>query len=58
MCRLFNAFKVIEFHYSGKFLGKMLPCKCQMLFNVTLDCQWFSPFQLSGGSLFQLESFN
>jgi hypothetical protein len=49
---LSDAFKELKFHCSGKFLEKMLPCKCQMLFNVMLDCQCFPPFQLQGGNLF------
>jgi hypothetical protein len=49
---LSNAFKQFEFHCSGKFLGKPLACKCQMLFNVILDCECFSPFQLQGGISF------
>ncbi len=58
MSGLSNTFKEFEFHRSGKFLGKTLPCKCQMLFNVIFNCQWFSPFQLQGGNLFQVESFH
>ncbi len=48
VCRLTNAFTEFEFHSSGKFLGRTLECKCQMLFNVNIGLSMVLSFPTAG----------